>query len=260
MDDAAIGWGGLALSLILVGVAVGLSLWQGLRLEKDMLWATGRALVQLLAVGYVLLYIVDPDTPVAFAWAWVVLMLGVSALTARRRAPEVPGIAGLTLAATSGSALLSLFVVFGLGVYPVAGRAIVPIAGMMIGNSIGSIVVASHRILGELADRRPEVEARLALGQPWQQASKPFVRSRAAHRPDLADREHEGRGVGVPPGGDDRAHPRRRRSRRCRPGAGGDHVPDPRLRGDQRRDHRTRPHPTAVHPRPPARPARRTGG
>ena len=66
---------------------------------------------------------------------------------------------------------------FGLGVYPAVGRAVVPIAGMMIGNSIGSIVVASRRILGELADRRPEVEARLALGQPWQEASRPFVRS-----------------------------------------------------------------------------------
>jgi putative ABC transport system permease protein len=177
MDTAAIGWTGLGLSLILVAVAVGLSVWQGLRLERDMLWATGRALVQLLAVGYVLLYIVDPDTPIVFAWAWVVLMLLVAALTARRRAPEVPGIMALTLAATSASAALSLFVVFGLGIYPVVGRAVVPIAGMMIGNSIGSIVVASRRILGELADRRPEVEARLALGQPWQQASKPFVRS-----------------------------------------------------------------------------------
>ncbi|HET8619375.1 MAG TPA: iron export ABC transporter permease subunit FetB [Acidimicrobiales bacterium] len=177
MDDAAIGWGGLALSLVLVGVAIGLSLWQGLRLERDMLWATGRALVQLLAVGWVLVFIVDDDTPVAWAWAWVVMMLLVSALTARRRAPEVPGIALLTLVATSASAALSLFVVFGLGVYPVVGRAVVPIAGMMIGNSIGSLVVASRRILGELADRRPEVEARLALGQPWPEASRPFVRS-----------------------------------------------------------------------------------
>jgi len=177
MNDAAIGWAGLGLSLILVGVAVGLSLWQGLRLEKDMLWAAGRALVQLLAVGYVLQYIVEPGTPIAWAWAWVVLMLLVASLTARRRAPEVPGIMGLTLGATSASAALALFVVFGLGIYPVVGRAVVPIAGMMIGNSIGSIVVASRRILGELADRRPEVEARLALGQPWQEASKPFVRS-----------------------------------------------------------------------------------
>ena len=178
MDDAAaIGWSGLALSLLLVGVAVGLSLWQGLRLERDMLWATGRALVQLLAVGYLLVFIIDDDTPVAWAWVWVVVMLGVAAVTVRRRAPEVPGITQLTLVATSGSALLSLFVVFGLGIYPVVGRTVVPIAGMMIGNSIGSIVVASRRILAELADRRDEVEARLALGQPWQQASKPFVRS-----------------------------------------------------------------------------------
>jgi putative ABC transport system permease protein len=177
VDDAAIGWGGLALSLILVVVAVGLSLWQGLRLERDMLWATGRSLAQLLAVGYLLVFLIDEDTPVAWAWGWVVVMLAVAAFTVRRRAPEVPGITGITLVATSGSAALSLFVVFGLGVYPVVGRAVVPIAGMMIGNSIGSIVVASRRILSELADRRAEVEARLALGQAWQQAAKPFVRS-----------------------------------------------------------------------------------
>jgi len=176
VDSSAIGWSGLALSLTLVAVAVGLSLWRGLRLEKDMLWATGRALVQLLAVGYLLVFVVDPDTPVAWAWVWVVVMVGVASLTARRRAPEVPGILGLTLAATSTSAALSLFVVFGLGVYPVVGRAVVPIAGMMIGNSIGSIVVACRRVIGEMADHRAEVEARLALGQPWQDASKPFVR------------------------------------------------------------------------------------
>ena len=177
MDSAAIGWSGLALSLILVGVAVGLSMWQSLRLEKDMLWATDRALVQLLAVGYLLVFIVDPDTPVIWAWVWVVVMLGVATITARRRAPEVPGITWLTFGATSASAALSLFVVFGLGVYPVVGRAVVPIAGMMIGNSIGSIVVACRRVIGELTDHRAEVEARLALGQPWQDASKPFVRT-----------------------------------------------------------------------------------
>ena len=47
MDNAgAIGWGGLALSLILVGVAVGLSLWQGLRRRY-----MGLALAFLLYTG-----------------------------------------------------------------------------------------------------------------------------------------------------------------------------------------------------------------
>jgi putative ABC transport system permease protein len=177
MNDAAIGWGGLALSLILVGVAIGLSLWRGLRLEREMLWATARAIVQLLATGYILVVVIDDDAPVALAWAWVVVMVAVAAVTVRRRAPEVPGIVRLAFMATGVSAALSLLVVFGLGVYPNAGRAIVPIAGMMIGNSIGSTVVAARRIIAELSDRRPEVEARLALGQPWQEASKPFVRT-----------------------------------------------------------------------------------
>ena len=177
MDEAAIGWGGLALSFILVAVAVGLSMWQGLRLEREILWASARAITQLLAVGYLLVLVVDDDAPVIWAWLWVVAMVVFAAVTVYRRAPEIPDILRLSALAIAASATLSLLVVFGLGVYPNVGRAVVPIAGMMIGNSIGSVVVAARRIVGELADRRPEVEARLALGQPWQQASKPFVRS-----------------------------------------------------------------------------------
>jgi len=177
MDEAAIGWGGLALSFILVAVAVGLSMWQGLRLEREILWASARAITQLLAVGYLLVLVVDDDAPVIWAWLWVVAMVIFAAVTVYRRAPQIPDILRLSALAIAASATISLLVVFGLGVYPNVGRAVVPIAGMMIGNSIGSVVVAARRIVGELADRRPEVEARLALGQPWQQASKPFVRS-----------------------------------------------------------------------------------
>lgn len=175
--DAAIGWGGLAMSLLLVAAAVALSWWQGLRLEREMAWASTRALVQLLAVGYVLVVLVDPDTPVAWAWAWAAAMVVFAAVTVRRRAPEVPGITRVALIALTVSSAISLGVVFGLQIYPVAGRAIVPIAGMMVGNSIGGLVVAARRLIAELSERRPEVEARLALGLPWPDAAKPFVRT-----------------------------------------------------------------------------------
>src|SRR5262249_35245966 len=89
---AAIGWGGLATSLLLVVAAVALSWWQGLRLEREIVWASVRALVQLLAVGYVLVVLVDPDTPVVLAWGWAGAMVVFAAVTVRRRAPEVPGI------------------------------------------------------------------------------------------------------------------------------------------------------------------------
>ena len=136
-----------------------------------------RAITQLLAVGYLLVLVVDDGRARHLG---VALGRGDGDLRRRDRVPprpEIPDILRLSALAIAASATISLLVVFGLGVYPNVGRAVVPIAGMMIGNSIGSVVVAARRIVGELADRRPEVEARLALGQPWQQASKPFVRS-----------------------------------------------------------------------------------
>lgn len=176
MPAGGIGWEGLAASLVLVAVAVGLSLWQGLGLEGSMLWAAGRAAVQLLVVGLALDLVLNPDRPTALAWAWVALMVVFTATTVRRRAPEVPGALPLALIALATVAVISLGVIFGLGIFPVDPRAIVPLGGMMIGNSMTATVVAGRRIVGELAERRDEVEARLALGQPWPDASRPYVR------------------------------------------------------------------------------------
>ena len=195
MGEGTIGWGGLAASLVLVVVAVGLSRRRQLGLDGTIVWACARALVQLLLVGYLLKALLDDDAPEALSWVWVVLMILFSAETVRRRAPEVPGAFWLALAAMSASSALSLGAVFGLGIYPVEPRAIVPIAGMMIGNSISGTVSACRRVIAELADHRPEVEARLALGQPWTDASRPYVR--AALRTALTAQIESTKAVGL---------------------------------------------------------------
>lgn len=177
MDEGAIGWDGLTASLLLVAVAIGLSAWRRLGLERTMVWSCARAMGQLLLVGYVLAALIDGDAPVALSWAWVAGMVVFAAFTVRRRAPEVPGSFELALAATGASAVLSLAVVFGFGIYEPVPRAIIPIAGMMVGNSISGTVTASRRVIEELAEHRPEVEARLALGQPWSEASRRYVRT-----------------------------------------------------------------------------------
>lgn len=176
-ETGTIGWLGLATSLVMIAVAVAVSIVQRLGLERSMLWATVRALAQLLAVGGVLGFVLDPDRPLVLAWLWVVFMVVVAAVTVTRRAAEVPRLLGLAFAAIGAAAAVSLGVIFGLGVFPMEGRTVVPVAGMMIGNSLTATVVASRRIVGELADKRPEVEARLALGLPWQEAARPHVRS-----------------------------------------------------------------------------------
>ena len=172
-----IGWVGLATSLVMIAIAIAMSIGQRLGLERSIVWAAVRAIVQLSAVGAVLGFILDPDRPVALALLWVGLMVAVAAVTVMRRAPEVPGLLGLAAIAIGASATVSLGVIFGLGVFPFEGVAVVPLAGMVIGNCLIATVVASRRIVGELSDKRGEVEARLALGLPWQEAARPHVRA-----------------------------------------------------------------------------------
>lgn len=176
MGATAIGWLGLAASLVLVAVALVLSGWQHLHLERSIVWAASRAAAQLLVVGWALTLVLDPGAPVVWSWLWVVAMIGVAGLTIRDRAREVPGIWLLGTLSMAAVSVVSLSVIFGFGIFPVEGRAIIPLGGMMIGNSMTACVVVGRRVVGELRDKRAEVEARLALGHPWPDASRPYVR------------------------------------------------------------------------------------
>lgn len=174
--NGQVGWVGLATSLILVAFAAGISLWRRLGLERQLLWAAIRALVQLLLVGGALTLLFEPGRSLWWSWAWVAGMVAYAGDVARRRAPEVPRFAPLAVAAFAGAAVVTLGVLFGLRVFPLQGRTLVPVAGMMIGNSMTAMVLVARRLVDELRDKRDEVEARLALGQPSRQAASPYLR------------------------------------------------------------------------------------
>jgi putative ABC transport system permease protein len=174
---ADVGWAGLALSLVLVGIAVALSVWQRLALERSLVWAAVRALAQLLLVGLALRFVLDEGRSLAWAWAWVVLMIGFASETVRRRAREVPDLLPLAVVSFGAAAVVSLGVLFGLGIFALEARTLIPMAGLMIGNSMSATVLVARRVFEELRDKREEVEARLALGAPSSEAAKPYVRS-----------------------------------------------------------------------------------
>lgn len=180
MAEGDVGWWGLSASLVLIAITLAISLWRRLGLERDVVVAVVRAGAQLLAVGYVLALIIIPEEPtenVLLAWAWLAFMVVFAAWTVSRRAPEVPGVFPLALQALVASTVVTIAVIFGLGIFPPETRTIIPIGGMMVGNAMSSTVVAGRRIVAEFSEKRPDVEARLALGQSWQDASRPSLRS-----------------------------------------------------------------------------------
>lgn len=182
-----VGWLGLAASLILVVFAAAVSLWQRLGLQGQLVWAAARALVQLLLVGGALTLLFEPGRSVWWSWAWVAGMVAYAGDLARRRAPEVPRLGPLAIAAFAAAAVITLGVIFGLRVFPLQARTLVPIAGMMIGNSMTATVLVARRLVDELRDKRDEVEARLALGLPSRQAAAPYLRTalRSAISPQI---------------------------------------------------------------------------
>ena len=169
-------WVGLVASLVLVAVAFGIARWQRLGLEPSIAVAVVRATAQLVAVGLGLGLVLDDDAPLVWSWLWVVGIVLFTAVTVQRRAPAIPGLFRIALVAEVVTAVLSLGVIFGLSIFPLESRTLVPLSGMMLGNSLSAAVLAARRLVEEFADKRDELEARLALGCSATDAARPYLR------------------------------------------------------------------------------------
>jgi putative ABC transport system permease protein len=176
VNSADIGLAGLAASSILIAVALAISLWRRLGLERQLLWAALRALVQLLVVGFLLQFVVEDDSPLVYSFIWIAVMLVFAAYTTWQRAREVPSVFPLSLVAYAASAAVTLGVLFGFQVYELEGRTIVPLGGIVVGNSLAATVLVSRRLFDAGRERRLEIEGRLALGLSAADAFQPILR------------------------------------------------------------------------------------
>jgi putative ABC transport system permease protein len=167
----------VAISLILVGLAIVISRVEKLGLESDLAIATVRALVQLLIVAAIIDLVFQH---VGASAAFLCVMLIAAAWTSGRRLKGIPNrylLAGTAIAFASG---IALSVLFGFGVFPFEPRYLIPITGMLIGNAMGAVSVAGLRLRDEIVSKTLEVEARLALGVRASESLMPYTRRSAA--------------------------------------------------------------------------------
>ena len=175
MNGPDVGLEEVAASLALVGIAIGISLWERARLEGDIALAALRAFVQLSAIGLVIEFIFERDD-LLFVFALVAVMVVVGAFTARHRARAVPAAFWPLLAALALAAGATLGLVVALGVFEPEPRFLVPVGGMVIGNAMTAAAVALNRLGDEVRDGAREIEATLALGATATEAARPLVR------------------------------------------------------------------------------------
>ncbi len=151
-------------SLSLVLLAIALSWWLGLRIERSVAWASLRAAVQLIAVGFLLAWILRSGVPGFWAWIWVGVMGVVAAGVMSHRIPDGPSVILAAMIAITGSTAVSLGVAFGMGVFPLEPVSVVVVAGITLGNVLPTAVLAATQVVSIARDRPETIESLLALG------------------------------------------------------------------------------------------------
>jgi putative ABC transport system permease protein len=172
-------WMDLVLAAGLIGIAIGISGWQRLGLGRDLVVGAVRAVIQLILVGYALVYIFALDRWYLVVAALLLMVLVATKTAVDRQAKPSRALLGITgVAMLLGSGLTLLYV--GTVVVRVDPwynpRYLIPLFGMIAGNAMNAAALALERLSGEMESRRADIEAYLALGATAERASREPVR------------------------------------------------------------------------------------
>ena len=167
------GFTDVAIALVLVAIAIAVSRWWKIPVQKQLAIGTVRAFVQLVAVGYALEYIFDLKSPWLILLA-ITIMLVVGAKEAAGRIKHIERPFLLTLSAIGLGSIVTLGVMLVTNLINFEARYVIPLAGMIISNSMNAATLTIRRITTDLTDHRLEVETALSLGQTWREATHKF--------------------------------------------------------------------------------------
>jgi len=163
----------IAMALGLIAIAIGLSAWQKLGLEWQLLIATIRTIVQLIFVGYILEIVFTTKQPL-LAIAIISVMLTVASVVARNKISQkirrlLPLVWGSILTSTTLSiSYTNLFVIKPEIWYE--PQYLIPLVGIVLGNAMNGAAIAGERLVSTINSNPVEIETYLSLGATPEEA------------------------------------------------------------------------------------------
>jgi putative ABC transport system permease protein len=171
----------LAISASLVAFDAALSVALRLNLHRQALIAAARMVVQLVIIGYVLRFVFALHNPLA-TLALVLVMAAVATREiAARPERKFKGLSGLAL--TGSGVAIATVVTVGLALATAIrphpwydARYAITLAGIILGSVLNSGSLALDSLLGGVSRERAAIEAQLALGASFHQATARLLR------------------------------------------------------------------------------------
>lgn len=152
----------------------------GIKREGQILLASVRMTLQLILVGYVLIYIFG--SPSIFVSLAILLVMesfavyNIIKLAKRDISKELKRTIAISLIAGTGACVIYFIVlVIGAGAF-FNPQYLIPISGMLVGNSMTGISIGVNRMLEGMYEQRHLVEGALMLGASPKAASSDIVR------------------------------------------------------------------------------------
>ncbi len=166
----------IAAGLVVIAGVVSISLRLGL--EKRLLVASIRTVVQLLIVGFILRKVFQIESLAAIGLV-VLVMIGAASHAAVQRSDRTfSGVLWRSFVTLFLSGLLTTFLVTAVIVKVDPWwkpQYLIPLLGMVLGNGLNGISLCLDQLLESLSEKKAEVEMELALGATrWEAASSPL--------------------------------------------------------------------------------------
>jgi putative ABC transport system permease protein len=148
---------------------------RGIHLESETLIAMVRGIIQIVAVGSILLLLLRaPRWTSGFLLAAMILAAGA---TSARRAKGIPDAFRVSACAIAFGAGSVIALMTWLGVIDTAITALVPVGSMLIANSMNTNGLALNRFRADVLAHVGEIETALALGAEAKNSVSPYVQA-----------------------------------------------------------------------------------
>lgn len=157
----------------MVAIAIGLSSWQRLGLEVQLAIASGRTILQLTVLGYVLAVVFALRDPIPVLGILLVMLMIAAIAAGNRISKKVPRVLPVVFGSIFFSTALTLSYTNLLIIQPETWyepQYLIPLAGIVLGTAINGAAIAGERFVSTINSSRLEIETHLSLGATPQQA------------------------------------------------------------------------------------------
>jgi len=166
----------LIYGFIFILIAIILSIKENLKLERELLVSAILAFIQLIFLGYVLIYVFEYGG-MAFTYLIICIMILTATYIVNNKIKVIHKrkmfiYLFLTFLIIT---IITLSILVFSKIIPYEPKYVIPLMGMAIGNSMNTVHLALDKIIDHIKSNRDELWGYLSLGAGEFQALKPFM-------------------------------------------------------------------------------------